>query len=315
MRRDISSDPTEILRSQRLEVVPYAPRVAALSECLGIDLSATLFALTNLPLCQERDTHAAVRRAAARLISERTETLRAAIPDMVRTHCAVLCVPGRVDLMQEVIGPLVSDTISILIDMPIDVAEHDHISRVFSQALGVAKRRKMDHALGQLTTRLRQTFSNADESVVGLKLAFTILGRDAMLGTFGCTLHDLVQKVDGGAWSALDWPDTPTRTGVPYIDRIALEDVTVGGEALEAGSNIRARLADYETAEDPRSRIGFFGAGAHVCLGRALTLDLWRGISRFMAQSTARPHVLEFALRRDDVFHIPQILFLEIEAP
>lgn len=314
MRHDLSSDPADILRSRYLDVVPYAPRVLALSQHLGIDLSATLYALANVPLCQPQDSHPAVRRAAAKLIAERTGTLKAVIPDMIRSRCGVLCVPGHVDVMRQVVEPLVSDTLSIIADMPIDVAEQEHIGRIFSQTLGVAKRRKMNDELSQLIARLRHTFPDADDSIVGLKLALAILGRDAMLGTFGCTLHDLVRKLDGAAWSTHDWPDTPTRTGVPYIDRIALKDVAVGGCPVDRGGIVRAHLVEYETSSDPRSRLGFFGGGAHLCLGRALALDLWSGLSGFLAQSTARPHLVDFSLRRDDVFHIPESLTLEITA-
>jgi hypothetical protein len=315
MRYDLSSDPTDILKCRQLQVVPYAARVAALSDHLGIDLSATLYAFAHLPLCQQPDTHAAVRRAAANLIAERIDSLRSAIPQMVKRHCAVLGTPGRVHLMQDVIAPIVSDTLSILVDMPIDVAEHEQISRIFSQSLGVAKRRKLDNDLRHLTARLREAFPDASESVLGVKLALAILGRDAMMGTFGCSLHDLAKKVEGAAWCSITWPDIPTRTGVPYVERVAFADVTVDGELFASGSIIRAELADYETTADPRRRLGFFGAGPHVCLGRAATLETWGAIAAFLAKSTARPRVVAYAERRDDVFNIPEVLTLEIDPP
>ncbi|MCR8725577.1 hypothetical protein [Frigidibacter sp. ROC022] len=312
MHCEISTDPRDILKSSHLDVVPYALRVSALSERLGIDLSSTLFALHSVPLCQGRGSHAEIRRAAAGLIADRTPALREAIPAMVEERCAVLCRAGRVEVMEEVIRPLTSDTLSILVGMPIDMGDYDLISRIFSQTLGVAKRRRMERELGDLVSRLRRAFPDAGDDIVGLKLALAILGRDAMMGTFGCTLHDLARAQEGGAWSALDWPEVPTRTGVPYIDRIALKQVSVGGETHAEGDTVRAQLTRLEAAEDPRARLGFFGSGAHLCLGRALTLDLWSALSACLAQSSARVRVCDYALRRDDVFHIPQILMLEI---
>ena len=315
MRIDVSTDPAEILRSRHLDVVPYAPRVSTLSAHLGIDLSTTLFALSNLPLCQPRDRHAAVRTSVARMIADQSARLRAAIPGIVTMRCGVLMQPGRVDVLHDVVEPIVSDALSILIDMPIDVADHDHISRIFSQTLGVAKRRKMEAALGDLTRRLRLVFPAADAGVIALKLSLAILGRDAMIGTFACTLEDMARRRAGRSWSAEVWPETPTRTGVPYIDRMALSDVSVGGAHIAAGGVIRAQLDRYESATNPQDRLGFFGAGAHVCLGRALTLDLWGAMAAALATSEARPQVMAFALRRDDVFHIPETFILEIDAP
>ncbi|SDY66908.1 hypothetical protein [Citreimonas salinaria] len=315
MRYAIPSEPSEILRSRHVDVVPYAARVRALSERLGVDFSSTLYAYDTVPLCQQRDAHAAMRRETAELIAARTGALRAAIPGLIDAHCAVLCGPGRVDVMRTVLAPLVSDALSVLVEAPLDPDEDEHVSRVFSQAMGVAKRRKVEDALTGLRARLREALPEAEERVLGLKLALAILGRDAMLGTFACTLHDLVAGLDGAPWSALDWPDMPTRTGVPFVDRVALQDVSVDGEAVDAGGSIRAQLDVYETAADPRDRLAFFGAGAHTCLGRALTLDLWRAFASMLARSGARPRVADYALRRDDVFHIPQTFVLEIATP
>jgi hypothetical protein len=311
----MSSEPSEILRSRHVDVVPYAPRVQALSERLRVPFPSTLYAYEHIPLCAQRDTHAAMRRDTAALIAARMSALRAAIPGLIDTHCAALSSPGRVDVMRDVLGPLVSDTLSLLVEAPLDLDAQEHVSRVFSQTMGVAKRRKVEDALTRLRTRLRHAFPDSDEATLGLKLALAILGRDAMLGTFACTLHDLASRLDGAAWSSLDWPEVPTRTGVPFVDRVALHDVSVDGEPVAAGSSIRARLDGYERSDDPRSRLGFFGSGAHTCLGRALTLDLWRALGSMLAQSEARPRVADFALRRDDVFHIPQTFVVEIARP
>lgn len=314
MRPDILSDPVEILKSRHLDVVPYAKRVVALSEHLGIDLSSTLFALGYVPLCQQQDSHAAARRGLAKLIAERNEALRSAIPAMVRRHCGVLGLPGRVDVMPAVIEPLVSQALSVLAGISLDVAGVDYVSRIFSQTLGVAKRRKLEQTLGQMIAQLRAAFPDADDSGIGQRLALVILGRDAMLGTFGRSLHGMAQSAQGAAWSALDWPDAPHRTGVPYIDRVAIRDVCVGGQPVDAGGVIRAQLSEYEAAADPRKHLGFFGGGAHLCLGRALALEIWQGVAAYLSQSAARPLVLEYGLRRDDVFFLPQTFILEISA-
>lgn len=315
MHAAISADPAEILKSRELDVVPYAGRVGALADRLGLDFSATIHALEAIPLCQSRERHPAVRRAMAEMVAARTEDLRRAIPGIVARSTTALTRPGRVDVMAEVVMPMVSDMISGLIEMPFDVAETGQISRVFSQALGVAKRRRMEEELARLTETLRARFPALDEEAIGLKLSLSILGRDALLGTFGCSLHAMADQAAGRSFAALDWPDLPPRTGVPYIDRVALVSVRVGDRPVDPGGNIRARLADYEGSDDPRAGLSFFGAGAHLCLGRALSLDLWRAMTAALSASPMVPRVLAYGLRRDDVFHIPETFDLEVSAP
>ena len=314
MRPEIPDEPAEILKARDLDVVPYAPRVGALADRLGLDLSATLDALNAVPLCLPRDRHSEARRDMAGLIAAQAEPLRAALPGLVARHFAPLTRPGRVDAMAGVVAPAVAEVISILVGMSVTVEEGSHISRIFSQTLGVARRKRMDEELARLQRRLRDQFPAADDRTLGLKLSLLILGRDAMMGTFGCSLEDMARRA-GGGWSALAWPETPPRTGVPYIDRIALGDVTVGGRPVDKGETIRAALADYEKADDPRLRLSFFGAGAHLCLGRALSLEIWRELGAFLAASPARPRVTAFALRRDDVFQIPESFEMEIAVP
>lgn len=312
MRTEIAADAAEILKASSLDVVPYADRIEALADRLGIDFSATLFALNQIPLCQSRARHPASRRAMAEMIAGRTEFVRAALPDLLSRSLAPLKRPGSVDVMAQVVTPLVSEMIGLINGVPFDANGSVTISRIFSQAMGVSRRKRMELELATLTADLRRALPEADDDLIGLKLSLTILGRDALMGTLSCSLLAMVEGAPGQPFSAMDWPDIPPRTGVPYIDRVALSEVSVGGNPVAAGETIRARLADYEDAADPRARLSFFGAGAHLCLGRALSLDLWRGLVADLAACPLVPRLTAFTLRRDDVFHLPETFTLEI---
>lgn len=314
MRPNISSEPAEILRAPDLDVVPYAHRITTLADRLGIDLSATISVLNVIPLCQQRPTHPDLRRNMAALIAGRSEALKAQIPTIAATRLSPLTRPGRVDVVAEVIEPMVSDVLSALIGVRLDMAQSSHISRVFSQVMGVAKRRRLEEELVALRNTMQGAFPQADQLELDLKLSLAILGRDALAGTFGCSLHAMCTATPGRAFRDIDWPDLPPRTGVPYIDRVALRDVTVGGVPLDKGNAVRAALSEYETSADPKAGLAFFGAGAHLCLGRALSLDLWRAMTAVLRTCPLVPQLVVYSLRRDDVFHMPERFLLEISA-
>lgn len=311
----LSSDPVEILKSGDLDVIPYARRVTALADHLGLSFPATIRVLETIPLCLARADHAEARRAIAAMIADQSEVLRPAIPAMVTGALAPLSRPGVVDVMGVVVKPLVDQMISGLVGMTVQLDAETHISRVFSQSLGVSRRRRMETELARLLEDLRAAFPDASDTTIGLKASLAILGRDALTGTLACSLHSVLASAPGRAFRDMIWPELPPRTGVPYVDREALVEVIVDGQPLAAGSSLRAHLAAYEDSRDPRAPLSFFGGGAHLCLGRSLSLDLWRRLAEELAGLPLVPRVDAFALRRDDVFRLPETFRIEVIAP
>jgi hypothetical protein len=84
----------------------------------------------------------------------------------------------------------------------------------------------------------------------------------------------------------------------------------VSGRHVAPGETMRASLQLHETGIG--EALGFFGAGAHVCLGRTPALDLWREIGRYVTALPGRPEVLEFRLRKDDVFAYPETFRVQV---
>ena len=159
---------------------------------------------------------------------------------------------------------------------------------------------------------MTEAFPDADDLVCGMKLSLARLGRDALMGTLGCSLHQVIAQGEGRAFDQIYWPQLPPRTGVPYIDRMALCPVSVAGKTYEPGAVLRGDLARLEQSDDARAPMSFFGAGAHLCLGRAISLDLWKVMMVALRTSGARARVQHYSLRRDDVFHVPETFLLEM---
>jgi len=311
MRVQIRDDPAEILRSPALDVVPYAARHATLAGRLGIDLSATVFALDHIPLCLDRARHPPMRRAIAGLIAAGTPALRAALPDLVARHFAPFLRLGRIEAMAGAVQPCVAAMLSGLAGFELGLGPDTLVSRIFSQALGPARRRRMEDELQGLQARIAAAHPGADATERGARLALAILGHDALTATVGASLAALLPAEAPLPLARLHWQATPPRTGVPYIDRMALQDVRVGERAHDRGETIRARLDRYEGAP-AEARNAFFGAGAHLCLGRPLSLELWAELGRQMRAAPTAARLVAAPMRRDDVFHMPERLEVEV---
>ncbi len=62
------------------------------------------------------------------------------------------------------------------------------------------------------------------------------------------------------------------------------------------------------------SRIrAFFGVGAHVCLGKALSMRAWQHVSRTLRQQTARIELVDYRYRRSDhLFNAPEAMTIKV---
>ena len=301
-------DPAAVLTSPVLDVTPFADRVEALAARTGLDFSATIFALRALPLATPRGPHGPMRRAMAAAMAPRLPLLRERLPDIVAERFAVLARPGEVEMMDEVVVPVVGDALAILSGVEVAPGDCTLVSRIFSEILGPSRRLRLEGEIRSLRARIEAAFPEAGEAEVGQRLALVILGRDALIGTLARSLGALFEE--GAPFAALDWPEVPPRTGVPFIDRVAVADGVVSGGAVSTGQSIRASLQMHETGLG--EALGFFGAGAHLCLGRTPALDIWREVGRHVRTLPGRPEIVEFRLRKDDVFAFPETFRLRV---
>lgn len=303
----------QVLASPAFAAVPYAARYDALAERLKLDFSAIIFSLSHLPLGLRGLEHAAQRADVARLMAERRGALAAALPGIVARSFACLNVPGEHEVMAAAIVPCVDAVIGEMVGMPPDLAADSLVSRVFSQKIGVAQRRRLEGELARLIARLVEAFPGESDERIGSRLTLVVLGRDSLFGTLGNSLRALFDQADGRALSGFRLAVPPSHTGVPYIDREAVADTAVSGRLVENGTVVRCMLDSLEGADDA-ARLRFFGHGAHLCLGRAAALDLFGVLAEHLAGLSARVRVLEVVPRDCDVFSIPDKFIIEVEA-
>lgn len=310
-RLGAAPDPALVLTSPLLDVTPFADRIAALSRRTGLDLSTTVFALRALPLGADRTRHANLRRTMAAALAPRLPLLRDRLPGIVAARLAPLGRPGRIDMMAGVITPCVGDVLTILSGVEVDAEACALVSRIFSEVLGPSRRLRLEAELRDLRHAIETAFPEASAPENGMRLAMVILGRDALIGTMACSLHEVIQAASGRPFTAMSISDFPPRTGVPYIDRVATAEGDVGGQQVMPGMRMRAHLNRYEDG-GRAAALGFFGAGAHLCLGRTPALDLWRVVARELGTLSGTPRLVAFALRKDDVFAYPDRFIVEV---
>jgi cytochrome P450 len=316
----VASDPkqcAELLHSPRLAVSDYATAYETLSRAIGREFPNFLFAFRHIPLCLNHDAHRAARRRLAEIISRRRTAQNLAIPGLVARHFGRLKPDRDVDLMSEVLEPLVSDLIELLIEVPIKRKEAlATASLVFDRLLGIRRRQRIEADLGVLRAAIREGLGpEADEDDVGDRLALCILGHDTLLGTLGESLHQIFRTQQGVPLSQIDFPTMPSETGVPVVERVVIEPVEVGGVRLAAGSRIRLLLQSLAYSSDPGDRAKIFGVGIHTCLGRQMSLDVWARATAYLHALPYVPEVMRYDARASDFsFTCPATLVVRFKS-
>ena len=113
---------------------------------------------------------------------------------------------------------------------------------------------------------------------VGLRLALVIVGKDSPLGTLGERLHRVLADNSGRRLEDIDYPELPPETGVPFIERLVVSPFRYSECNFRCGDRVRIFLQSFAYAAEA-ARTNYFGAGAHTCLGRRLSLQVWKAVT------------------------------------
>ncbi len=300
-----------VLGGVEFEPVRYADRHAEMAQRLGFDVSHIVRATQHVPLCLRGSAHQESRKRLAGLIGARSGAAREVVAAKLPELMTVLLTPGRRDVMDSFVYPLVDALMTAMIDIDVKFEADSMVSRIFSQSIGVSKRRRMNAELGALHDHIRAQKPDLTEDEIGDRVALCILGTDAMRGTLGYSLHRMFTDPNFTLETDLSYPPC---TGVPYIDREAIKQVQIADEGYQEGDVFRAWLKGFESIEGKAAKQRFFGFGSHTCLGRKLALEIWQMMAAQLHENRIEVDVLAFTKRRDDVFDIPQTFEIEVRA-
>ena len=275
------------------------------------------FAFAHLPLCLEGAEHRSVRRAMAEYLTERRGAMATAVPRLVDQWLGVLETKDEIELVTEVLEPLVGDLIGALTG--IDLSGKPtlwRVSSVFDRLIGFNKRLEQEDAVAALRELIREKIgANGSEEEEVVILSYLVLGRNSLGGTLCESLYRLLAANEGRKLSEIPFPVFPNETGVPYIERIVTADIEQGGVSYRAGDRVRLQMQSLAYSDRASERARIFGIGAHACLGKQLSMDVWGAIGRKLAGNHRRVTVRGYAVRTwDFIFTCPTKIQIGLSA-
>lgn len=297
----------EISRRTEFHVVNYPHAVQTIIDRIGMDLSATRSVFDEIPLANEGETHATLRRNMAHVIAKYEELAVTAFRLKLEELASKVFSPNTtLDLVDTFFVPLFDSLVTKLIGAAISREfAAESISQIFDRMLSLNRRMSIEMQLRALVDNLEHK-RNDLHVAPRVAVALMVLGKDALIGSLSCSLHAVLNVNSGIEFCKIEWPQLIPFTGVPYVERVAMRTLTLGTHQIRRGDRLRLYFDACSRVVGSPEELLYFGTGRHTCLGRKVSQGVWRALVDNLSHRKIRARVDKLMFRSNDyVFNYP----------
>jgi cytochrome P450 len=308
-------DTRVLLQSPNLTVPSYTPIYDKPEIRSRHPFTHLRFAFAHIPNSSDGDHHRLHRRSLAAFLVQRRAAVAPLLPEFVGRRLAPLQRPGEVELMADVLVPLVSDVIGAVTEVEIeDDGTAQSVSMIFDRLIGLRTRIHLDNDLGRIREMIHRSRPGLSEEEEGLRLSLFIFGHDTLTGTLGESLYQLIRLNEGRRLNEIEYPPMPPETSVPFLERLVKQAFEYSGISFAEDQRIRLSLQAMAYSPNAEDRDRIFGIGMHTCLGRQLALDTWKQVVNRLSQLPLRTRVSLHKIRTTDYFFtVPQAVVIKLD--
>jgi hypothetical protein len=299
----------ELLRDERLIVPNVVDAIQRVEQRYDRNFPNLVFAVRSIPLLLNGQVHREVRRTLADMVTQGRANVTAALPELMARYVEPMDRQVNPDWITSVFIPLVGDVFCRMCNCPISLPFPKLvITRLFDRFVNLAALDAAEQQIDLLRWELTKTAPNVDPAPA---LALFILGRDSLMGTLATSLYSILRQNLNRRFSDIEFPDFPPETGVAIAERIAADSITVGPHTIAAGDRIRMFFQPMSSADGAVARQNLFGAGAHSCIGRLISLDIWRAMIKTLNRFSGLLTSVSCEFEPNTVFVSPRYLKIE----
>ncbi len=303
----------EVLASHAFHVADAAEDYRQISRRTGQRFPTVIAALDQIPLAKEGQAHRDLRDAMAQVIAAKAKKIGPRLEfDLKRLFGDLIVAGRRIDLVADVALPTYASAFSELLDLEPSLVREGAESEVFDRLISLNRRKRLEANMVATLERLKPAAGLGTFSPE-FALAITILGRDALVGSLSVALWYEFARNAGRRLDEIDFGPTLGATGVPVIERLAVEDTHISGVPIAKGTRVRL-FFDATSRQNAGADAGLlFGKGRHLCLGKPIALVAWRMVTTLLNRSDLRVEPSSFAFRKGDfIFNYPEHAYVEL---
>lgn len=240
----------------------------------------------------------------AQQLAKQRAHLREVLPALIDGYFSVLEREGTHDLWVVAIQPFVERLMSELAEFELAPDATCRISSIFDPACSPAKRLRLEADAALTFARAKAAFPAATPREIDMRVALAVMGCDALSGSIAASLQAFFVQLEAKPIGAEPFPEVPLGTAVPYIWRQQRATAKEQLAGLPQENIIEFRL-DQFTGESSAERLQFFGAGVHSCVGKAISLDAFRALGKYLNNLTSCVTSCELKIEPKHVLAVP----------
>jgi cytochrome P450 len=300
---------TRLLQDPRLVMPDANAALAALEAHRGIRLPHLHWMVSVLPLLNNGEQHRRLRQALAKHLSGHRKRPQAWQEAVASLTAAALAGPGRLDAFRDLLVPCVN---AIFADVTGVATAFEPLSltRIFDRYTSLRQFLELEDKVAALRDSLKT--SGVPAEAEGMLASLFILGRDSLLASLSESVIHLATDHRG---RRLDDPASgPPQlfSGVPIAERVATAAFSFDNVAFAEGDRIRMYFQGFHALDREQERLGFFGSGAHTCIGRPLATAVWSFLAGEITKSPRTVAAVEWSYDRALVFTMPRHIFIDL---
>ncbi len=297
-----------VFRSEDFRTNPFAEHYKYIAGRTGLDFDAAIETLAHIPFSWDDEEHRRLRGEMNRVVSadsrEHIAGMDAFIAGLVGDNFVA---GGEIDLNEQVARPIFYELFGRWLHVDLkDFFSDSGISQVFDAALSLNKRKKVNKSLGELKCAFARRAAGLPTSPE-IAVAMNAVGNDALIGSLVLSLWHVLEQTPGARLADVAFPSSLVETGVPFIERIANRDIEINGMKVAKDQKVRLVIDATSRQITGQEADLFFGKGRHLCVGKPMSLVLWRSLSRALNAVPLRYTLRRLELRDGDyAFNYPE---------
>jgi cytochrome P450 len=301
----------QFVRSVLLDANYRVPsyEVQPIMDRLGIDLEMQRKIREFLPLAWEGETHGKLRQQMLREISSHSPAALRLFEKVLEKRLSEFMQPGvTCCLVGDIFKPAIRQAGLRLANFPMpaldDMPEIETIPQLFDDGISLRHRMRIDRLIRELADMYPDEYS---EDEILTSIAIIAVGANTLLGSVTESFLADIRDSNFKPFNQTKWNARLRATGLPLIERIAIEDATLGTAKIGAGDRLRLFIESeaYSFENAPQYTNIYFAVGPHKCLGMAYSWQIWNAFIKQISSIELEYSLGEMSYRQHDyVFNI-----------
>jgi cytochrome P450 len=263
-----------------------------------------------LPVLLEGEQHMRIRKMLGQFVADKLLDIEPGLPAMVTALLDAVPSEGETELVTGLLTPLVRAVFSKLVGQQLtDEIMSFTLVSILEGRQNLASLTRLDDMLDRVFHFLAPDSQGADDFIC--RLCCLVFGVDNVMSTLAENLAAAFQAADGHAPAEL--PAYPTETMIASICRRPLRPTEIAGHAVLPSTLVRLQFAPLGYSADKGISAAMFGAGRHACIGKQLSLSVWKHLAEQFNARKIRGRITHYQCHTTHTFNFVKTLRIAIE--